>query len=193
MKKLIKLIGLLFFSGLMFVGCQQNANSKSDNVEIETDNVELSDGTWDYTLSITFFTEKKWMTISGNDKINGIYKFNNGIGILTNGSETGNATYKFSESASQNYIDDINAENKDKGMTLLSVDGNSYSYKYDRAFDSNETETASVGEINDFCKKNNAVVKTNKKKTEYKITFSETTYDENFKDTNGYTLTLKKK
>lgn len=186
MKKLLRFVGLLIFAGVMFTGCQQN-------VDIETDKVELSDGTWDYTLTASFFTEKKWMTISGDVKITGTYEFNNGIGVLTNGLETENVTYKFSESASQDYIDNINAENKAKGMILLSVDGKTYVYKYEEAYDSNEFATAIVGEINDMIKAQNAVVKTNKKKTEYQITFTETTDKEDYKDTTGYTLTLKKK
>ena len=42
MKKLVKLFGLLLVAGALFVGCKQN-------VDIDADKIELSNGTWDIT------------------------------------------------------------------------------------------------------------------------------------------------
>ena len=42
MKKLVKILGLLLVAGALFVGCKQN-------VDIDADKIELSNGTWDIT------------------------------------------------------------------------------------------------------------------------------------------------
>ena len=53
LRKAVVVLAAFGLAAVMFTGCQQN-------VDIETDKVELSDGTWDYTLTASFFTEKKW-------------------------------------------------------------------------------------------------------------------------------------
>jgi len=57
MKKLVKLFGLLLVAGALFVGCKQN-------VDIDADKIELSNGTWDIKAELTgAYTEG---TLSGS-------------------------------------------------------------------------------------------------------------------------------
>ncbi|MCR4900562.1 MAG: hypothetical protein K5907_07085, partial [Treponema sp.] len=45
MKKLLKMVGLLLIAGALLAGCQKDADA--NNANIETEEIKLSNGTWE--------------------------------------------------------------------------------------------------------------------------------------------------
>lgn len=193
MKKITKLFGLLLVAGAMLVGCKMEPN-------IDTNEIVLANGNWEmeYTAvetgtleegypETTNMTVKATVSISG-DEITFVSMSQGGTQIVT-----------FPETATDTEIQIVKGFLEIYAATVggtVTVDGKTITSTYPMR-DCTEAEIAAmniqkqkVSDWNDECTKNNGVIKTNRKKTEYNISYTSTS--ENSKGSTSYTIHLKK-
>ncbi len=198
MKKLVKILGLLLVAGALFVGCKQEAN-------IDATEVKLSNGNWDisFVMSATMSESDGYKMAmesksSGAIKVEGetftylSYTSTGSIIITCPSAEVAAAAAQDSDLLKLMMGEDI------EGDFTVKVDGSKI------IVSASETATAEqlaymnkgthlVSKTFDYSDDEGVVIKTNKKKTEYKITYVEKADpdDENDYDVN-YTITIKK-
>ena len=195
MKKFVKLFGLLLVAGALFVGCKQEVN-------IDATEVKLSNGNWDisFVMSATM-SESDGYKMAMESKSSGAIKVDGETFTYLSYTDTGSIiiTCPSAEEAAL-AKDSMNAEFEE-------MFGDDFTVKVDGAkiiASASETATAEqlaymnkgtnlVSKAFDYSDNEGVVIKTNKKKTEYKITYTEKAdpdveddYDVN------YTITIKK-
>lgn len=194
MKKLIKFLGLLLVAGAMFVGCKQEAN-------IDTNEVKLSNGKWDIVSSMSTKTKRGGYT--GSVSNTSSETINVSGDTYTYISYSGNQSVSFTlpEGTDEAALRTLAAlmtggdeDDEDKptvtinGTTLTITD--SYTATAEEIAKMNEDENK-ISEDYTSNYPEGTVIKTNKKKTEYKITWVVAAEDEDDFDMN-YVITMKK-
>ena len=194
MKKLIKFLGLLLVAGAMFVGCQQEAN-------IDTNEVKLSNGKWDIVSSMS--TKIKKGLYTGTLSYGSSETINVSGDTYTYISYSGNQSVSFTlpEGTDETALRTLAAlmtgggeDDEDKptvtinGTTLTITD--SYTATAEEIEEMNEEEHK-ISEDYTSELPEGVVIKTNKKKTEYIVTWVVAAEDEDDFDSN-YTMTMKK-
>ena len=169
MKKLLKFMGLLLVAGALFMGCQQN-------VDIDTDEITLSDGTWDanWNVSASYSDEGyKFKIATDTDEQ---YKVADKIATL----KSSKTTYSYSMTLPDEATDAMITAFKEQ-MELSKDDDETVTVK-GKTITVKSTETMSAEDIakakptsatlekEDFPE--GTVFKANKKKTEYKVTYN---------------------
>lgn len=195
MKKLTKLLGLLLVAGAMFVGCQQEAN-------IDTNEVKLSDGKWDivtsmstkikrglYTGSLSYGSSET-INVSGDTYTYISYSMNQGVSFTLPEGTDEKALTAFATAMTSGESDE--GENKPtvliNGTTITIT--NSTTATAEEIEEMNEQEHK-ISEDYTSELPEGVVIKTNKKKTEYIVTWVVAAEDEDDFDSN-YTMTMKK-
>lgn len=193
MKKLVKILGLLLVAGALFVGCKQEAN-------IETDKVELSNGTWDLVQKGTATVSEDGYSVSISENYNVTFKVADKLVTFTKGSYGMSMTWGFGSSEEAAALKPTIEKmfGGEEGVTVT-ASGSNVIVSASEDFDEEEIADMNKGELkaSDFIDSyitDEAVIKTNKKKTEYLITWKE-------KDKNplgsdeidvNYSITIKK-
>ena len=173
MKKLLKFMGLLLVAGALFMGCQQNVN-------VDSDSIKLSDGTWDidgttsysYEISsikysFSYFTD---YTIKVAEKKFTYKKASGGL------SASYTVPDSVPDSAMENYKKQVEEMYADEENVTIKVSGKTITVKISES--ATDEEIAKMNEVEheagDFAETfpDGAVIKTNKKKTEYKVTYT---------------------
>ena len=191
MKKLVKILGLLLVAGALFVGCKQEAN-------IETDEIKLSNGTWDLEMRAAYSVTQSTFSASFASGENITFKVEGETYTVTKGSYNYSVTYDFgSEAAASAAKAQLESYYKAEDGFSVSTSGSKITVKSSQALDDEDIASMNKGDCNvsEFSAMfpEDAVIKTNKKKTEYKITYTEKADpdDEDDYDVN-YTVTIKK-
>ncbi|MBR4179821.1 MAG: hypothetical protein IKR45_03875 [Treponema sp.] len=196
MKKLVKILGLLLVAGALFVGCKQEAN-------IDATEVKLSNGNWDmsFVMSATM-SESDGYKMAMETKYSGAIKVEGETFTYLSYTATGSIiiTCPSAEVAAL-AKDTMNAEFEEW------FEGDDFTVKVDGSkiiASASETATAEqlanmnkgtnlVSKVFDYSDVEGAVIKTNKKKTEYKITYTDKADPDNEYDYDvNYTITIKK-
>ena len=168
MKKLVKILGLLLVAGALFVGCKQEAN-------IETDKIEFSNGKWDIVS-----TASAKMTDEDVGAFDMAIRYNETIQV------TGDS-YKYlkmSYTMSMTYEMPTEAEAAQLKQYLELQSGVTVTVS-GKKVTASKTTTADADEIADMNEDENkisedysaadypegTIIKTNKGKTEYKISY----------------------
>ena len=172
MKKLVKLFGLLLVAGALFVGCKQN-------VDIDADKIELSNGTWDIKAELTgAYTEgalsgsiayimKEAIKVSG-DKFTYLSESQTIKVTLDCGSADAAAEAKASYDKA--YAGNENAPTISvSGSKLIMSQTNDADAEDIAAMNEDENLVSEL--VGDFPE--DATLKRNKSKTEYKLTYVE--------------------
>jgi hypothetical protein len=200
MKKITKLMGLLFVAGAMFIGCKQDA-------DIRTTDFKLSSGQWEVVtdgmdsedkieneLRVTYnstYKAKQLFSVSGDDITI--------ISITKNGKES----VILSTLASQTDIDKYKQllEAKKKEGDTVSVEENTVTLNYSHTATAEEiaAQNAKNPKVSDLVNgfPQGVEIFTNRKKTEYKIYYpNKTTTDSSvnppLETKNKTSLTFKK-
>ena len=189
MKKLLKFMGLLLVAGALFMGCQQN-------VDIDTDEITLSDGTWDTNLNCNASYSDQGFSIKIATDTDEQYKVADKIATL----KSSKTTYSYSVTLPDEATDAMVTAIKEK-MELTKDDGETVTVK-GKTITVKSTETMSAEDIAQekpftaTLKKEDypegTVFKANKKKTEYKITYSVAVTGQAYSSVNSV-ITFKKK
>ena len=196
MKKLVKILGLLLVAGALFVGCKQEVN-------IDATEVKLSNGNWDvsFVMSATM-SESDGYKMAMESKSSGAIKVDGETFTYLSYTSTGSIIITCPSA-------EVAAAAKDTMNSQLApfFGEDDFTVKVDGAkiiASASETATAEqlaymnkgtnlVSEAFDYSDEEGVVIKTNKKKTEYKITYADKADpdDEDDYDVN-YTITIKK-
>lgn len=190
MKKLLKFLGLLLVAGALFMSCQQN-------VDISTSEINLSDGTWamTQTVSVSYTDEEiKYSVKSG---------FDANIAVdgdaFTFKSVTENSTFSATVPSGMSSILAATKEKweaeKEPGETIT-IDGNTITSKVSRKLSESELKEDYGGKYNSkHVEKgfDGAEIKTNKSKTEYKLTMNTTRKANGAEHSAKLVITFKKK
>jgi hypothetical protein len=192
MKKITKLFGLLLVAGAMLVGCKMEPN-------IETNEIVLANGNWEmeetgfYSETSSSGTETTNMTIKATISVSG-----DEVTYLSM-SESGTISYTLSESATAAEVQAKKASAESlasKNGGTVTVDGKTITITIpmisatdDEIAKMNKDKTT-ISELNQTCNENGGVIKRNRKKTEYTITYTITSSNPN--STSNYTIHLKK-
>ena len=92
MKKFAKLFGMLLVAGAMFVGCQQN-------VDIDTNEIKLSNGKWESNTKVTNSADVNLMGThyksSGTTNSKDVFKVTDDVIEFLSGSESGSGKVEF--------------------------------------------------------------------------------------------------
>ena len=171
MKKIAKLFGLLLVAGALLTGCQQN-------VDIVTDDISLSSGKWDvyykYTASETENMYGVSVKLSFTQESKGTISVSGDSCTTLSQTSTMSETMTFPEGTPQATLDAALAEAKEE-ISSATLNG--------LVISASETETATAAELEEMNKKSSKVsdfkktfpehslIKTNKKKTEYAISY----------------------
>ncbi len=192
MKKITKLFGLLLVAGAMLVGCKMEPN-------IDTNEIVLANGNWEMEETVvatgtnTKGTETTNMTIKATISVSG-----DEVTFLSM-SQGGTDVYTLNDSAT---AADVENEKKDAEKYAnivggsVTVDGKTITITIpmisatdDEIAKMNKDKTT-ISELNQTCNENGGVIKRNRKKTEYTITYTITSSNPN--STSNYTIHLKK-
>ena len=195
MKKLVKILGLLLVAGALFVGCKQN-------VDIDADKIELSNGTWDitYTTSGTASemgltgtveaTSKEAIKVSGDT-----YTYLSSSYSVKFTVECGSAD---AAAAAKAELEAVFAAAGEEDMPSVSVSGSKLVLTSTETSDADDIAAMNEDEnlVSEFTGDlpEGATLKRNKSKTEYKLTFVRKADpdDEDDADMN-ITVTIKKR
>ena len=174
MKKITKLFGLLLVAGAMLVGCKMEPN-------IDTNEIVLANGNWEmeetgfYSETSSSGTETTNMTIKATISVSG-----DEVTYLSM-SESGTISYTLSESATAAEVQAKKASAESfasmNGGTVT-VDGKTITITIpmrvataDEIANMNKGKD-SISDLNKDCVENGGVIKRNKKKTEYNISYT---------------------
>ncbi len=172
MKKLVKILGLLLVAGALFVGCKQEAN-------IETDEIKLSNGTWDYVQKATGTVTEDLYSVSITSDFKMTFTVKDDNATVTKASEGMTLAWGFSSAeeaaALKPTIEQMFGD--EEGFTVTTsgskvIVSGSEDYDADGIAEMNEGGLK-VSDIKDSFVGDGAVIKTNKKKTEYSITWKD--------------------
>ena len=200
MKKFAKLFGLLLVAGAMFVGCQQN-------VDIDTNEIKLSNGKWESNTTVTssadvYLTGTHYKS-SGTTKSKDVFKVTDDVIEFLSGSESGSGKVEFDEGTSALALASAKlmiAANLPEGVELT-LDGTTYSYTYSHTDTEDELKVQNAAKPKVSTMSSTlpkvARIQTNKKKTEYKVSYEQETTDSTDPDhpstmKTTYLMTIKK-
>ena len=192
MKKLLKFMGLLLVAGALFMGCQQN-------VDIDTDEITLSDGTWDYNKTTTVAYEQTSIKYSWNYFSEGTFKIADKKFTYIKWSVGTSASFTVPDSTPDSYMDEYKKQVEKmpslSGATVT-VNGKTITAKYTKSATADEIAEMNEGDLvaGDFAEglPDDATIKRNKNKTEYKVTYTIPAEDEDDYDAK-VVITFKKK
>ena len=169
MKKLLKFMGLLLVAGALFVGCQQN-------VDIDTDEVTLSNGDWKMTQTSSFsFTDEDGDKNSISSGLSASIEVANKIFTFTAVTQNTSISITLESESAAQYLKSIweaNLEPDEK----ISVSGKTVTIKSSYTLSDAEIAESFGGRYNaEHVEKGfqGAKIKTNKKRTEYKLTYKD--------------------
>ena len=180
MKKLTKLFGLLLVAGALLTGCQQN-------VDIDTDEIKLSNGKWEMnskvvetengkTMGLSYESSqttkgKSTFKVSGDDMeyLSGSTSLS---GKIEFPADTNDATIEFAKGMIETML---------PSGTELKQEGTTFSYSYSATATEDDIKGQNEGnpKVSSMSKSlpKAARIQTNKKKTEYKISWEEESKD----------------
>ena len=190
MKKITKLFGLLLVAGAMLVGCKMEPN-------IDTNEIVLANGNWEmeesgvYTATSPLGTETSNVTLKGTFSVSG-----DEITFLSL-SQSSIETFTFSESATAAEVQAKKTSAEalaGKNGGTVTVDGKTITITIpmrvateDELANMNKGKNA-ISDLNKDCVEYGGVIKRNKKKTEYNISYTVSSNGV----TETYTYNLKK-
>ena len=172
MKKLTKLFGLLLVAGALLTGCQQN-------VDIDTDELKLSNGKWEMNLKNTESFEGTEGGVSfkssGTEKEKDTFKVSGDAIEYLSASGSGSGKIEFpadTDATILEFAKEMIAAGLPDGVELK-LDGTtfSYSYTYTATEDDLKAKNDSNPKVSEIKFPKVARIQTNKKKTEYKISW----------------------
>lgn len=178
MKKIVKLMGLLLVAGAMFMGCKQEANTR-------TTDFKLSNGNWelvaDVTTSLDDIDEDELrVTLTTTYKMKQTFSVSGDAVTIKSMTINGEDSVILPTLPSQSDVEkykQIKEAQKEEGDTVT-VNDNVITLKYSHTATAEEiaaqnAENPKVSDIvNDFPQ--GVEIFTNKKKTEYKVYFPNT-------------------
>ena len=189
MKKLLKFMGLLLVAGALFMGCQQN-------VDIDTDEITLSEGDWSMNQNSSFtFTDEDGYKASISAGFTALITVEGDAFTFKSVTRESVFSVTCPSEAEANYLKAAWDLGKETGETV-SQNGKTVTSKTSNKLTDAELKEDFGGK---YSAKNvekgfdGAKLKTNKKKTEYKLSYKDTrTYNGQSYDAD-VVITFKKK